>query len=131
MNKIFKTVWNRVRRCYVAVNETVTSARQATGTVMTAVGLMAIVSAQPAIATEVNSSNNISGNLTYNDVVFQGAGSSEKDVWLTTEYFRKNIAEGKDIGDWTYTTPQWGGLLDRRFYDRIPISRLGFEHPAR
>ena len=26
MNKIFKTVWNRVRRCYVAVNETVTRA---------------------------------------------------------------------------------------------------------
>ena len=31
MNRIFKTVWNRVRRCYVAVNETVTSASQATG----------------------------------------------------------------------------------------------------
>ena len=125
MNKIFKTVWNRVRRCYVAVNETVTSARQATGTVMTAVGLMAIVSAQPAIATEVNSSNNISGNLTYNDVVFQGAGSSEKDVWLTTEYFRKNIAEGKDIGDWTYTTPQWGDywigdfMIESQFQDWV------------
>lgn len=100
MNKIFKTVWNRVRRCYVAVNETVTSARQATGTVMTAVGLMAIVSAQPAIATEVNSSNNISGNLTYNDVVFQGAGSSEKDVSITTKLFRDNIADGCSIGSW-------------------------------
>lgn len=103
MNKIFKTVWNRVRRCYVAVNETVTSARQATGTVMTAVGLMAIVSAQPAIATEVNSSNNISGNLTFNDVVFQGAGSSEKDVWITTQDFRVNISEGKEIDETTHT----------------------------
>ena len=31
MNRIFKTVWNRVRRCYVAVNETVTGAKQSSG----------------------------------------------------------------------------------------------------
>ena len=31
MNKIFKTIWNRARRCYVAVNETVCGAAQADG----------------------------------------------------------------------------------------------------
>ena len=31
MNKTFKTVWNRVRRAYVAVNETVSSTAQASG----------------------------------------------------------------------------------------------------
>ena len=30
MNKIFKTVWNAVRRCIVAVNEAVTSTAQST-----------------------------------------------------------------------------------------------------
>lgn len=31
MNKTFKTVWNRVRRAYVAVNETVSSTAQSSG----------------------------------------------------------------------------------------------------
>lgn len=31
MNKIFKTIWNRARRCYVAVNESVCRAKQANG----------------------------------------------------------------------------------------------------
>ena len=43
MNRIFRTVWNRVRRQLVAVNESVTGAAQASGSTVKG----SVVNAQP------------------------------------------------------------------------------------
>jgi hypothetical protein len=43
MNRIFRTVWNRVRRQLVAVNESVTGASQASGSTVKGI----VVNAQP------------------------------------------------------------------------------------
>ena len=51
MNHIFKTVWNRVRRCYVAVNEKVQSASQSNGKAITLVGATALLFSEPALCT--------------------------------------------------------------------------------
>ena len=51
MNHIFKTVWNRVRRCYVAVNEKVQSASQSNGKTITLIGATALLLSEPAFCT--------------------------------------------------------------------------------
>mgnify|MGYP000021224864 CR=1 FL=1 len=46
MNKIFKTIWNRARRCYVAVNEAVCGAAQTSGSFLAVVTSVLVFGAQ-------------------------------------------------------------------------------------
>ena len=76
MNKIFKTVWNRVRRCYVAVNETVTGAAQASGKAA-AMGGIAVAAGLVAISSA--SAQDIYEDL---DLKYFGHGESAEDGWV-------------------------------------------------
>lgn len=73
MNKIFKTVWNRVRRCYVAVNETVTGAAQSSGKSAAIIGV--------TLATSILAANNVDAQVSYEDLEFSyvSSGQSQYD----------------------------------------------------
>lgn len=53
MNRIFKTVWNRVRCCYVAVNEKVTNASQASSKSLASLVLTSLCVSQVGAASFV------------------------------------------------------------------------------
>ena len=68
MNKIFKTVWNRVRRCYVAVNETVSGAAQASGKTAVTIGVALTVAGAAStnvMAADTVTDSSISGSNHY------------------------------------------------------------------
>ena len=77
MNHIFKTVWNRVRRCYVAVNETVTAASQAAGARSLVVGTLAAVSLTSSYASEIHVQTGIYNDIGYHDKVALVGDSSK------------------------------------------------------
>ena len=102
MNKIFKTVWNRVRRCYVAVNETVSGAAQASGKTAVTIGVALTVAGAAStnvMAADTVTDSSISGSNHYGDVVFGGGVNYKNNVELTT-----NLAKDLPIGTEYETT---------------------------
>ena len=91
MNHVFKTVWNRVRRCYVAVNETVTGARQANG--KTSACMVALVMLPNLVlATEINSDAVISGSHSYTDLTLNGANQTTNGMRVDGgEYSKRGL----------------------------------------
>ena len=112
MNKIFKTIWNRARRSYVAVNEAVCGAAQADGKtvgggvvkqgcstgklfVLSAVAL-AVLSAN---ATTINESTTLSGSQSFSSLSFSGDRSDRTYLGRFSTDIRKSerwISSGSD-----------------------------------
>ena len=103
MNKIFKTIWNRARRCYVAVNETVSGAAQARGTkkknrspiyrvsaLATLTGYLFFGASFPVFSEEINTSQTLSGNQSFSSLSF--SGTREGTTYLGR--FSTNIRKG-------------------------------------
>ena len=79
MNKTFKTVWNRVRRAYVAVNETVSSTAQSAGPTLRNGGVSVSQSGslrRTALALAVGSALALSIGSAHADVTFPGGCAS-------------------------------------------------------
>lgn len=79
MNHIFKTVWNRVRRCYVAVNETVTGASQATGSTNSLVigSVLTAIAFTQSFASEIHVQTGTYGDIGYYDKIALVGDSSK------------------------------------------------------
>ena len=106
MNRIFKTVWNRVRRCYVAVNETITGAKQASGKTALAVSLVLSSVSTSSLAdvylwgwdhyTKVPSGGWV------NDINNKNYGNDSTTVTLTSNHSFDNMAIGRRSGSHIY-----------------------------
>lgn len=101
MNKIFKTVWNRVRRCYVAVNETVTGAAQSSGKSALLIGSAAFLISGSINATVITSSGNVSGD--YSSLHFGGdLGVVNTGKTLQTENSKLWANNGIGVGEYKF-----------------------------
>ena len=102
MNRIFKTVWNRVRRCYVAVNETIASAAQASGKSAAAFATGLVVITSPAFATHNTILTGTYSSISYYDQLRLAGDSTQGGV----------IVNGDVTAGEVYVTPCRNGGED-------------------
>ena len=131
MNKIFKTVWNRVRRCYVAVNEAVCGASQASGSSSAKKGVLITAAAVMLTSGVAVADTNMRGWSFYtgrndwsNDINSRIYGNDSTDVTMTGNRTYDFLAIGRRSGDHIYPSavePYEGSLTGVR---PLPFSGL-------
>ena len=110
MNKIFKTIWNRARRSYVAVNEAVSGAAQSSGTFSVKKGgLLVMASALLASSGAVWADTNMRGWSFYtgrndwsSDIDAAIYGNDSTDVTMSGNRTYDYLAIGRRSGDHIY-----------------------------
>ena len=109
MNRIFKTVWNAVRRCLVVVNEATKSTAQArlSGSVKTALsGLILLSLASPLMAADrtVTGSSTINSSLSYGTLTVKG-GNGDVGTYIKGHDLRDALEDAaKASSSYLYIT---------------------------
>lgn len=105
MNKIFKTVWSAVRRCYVAVNEasgTAQSRGKAAGTALIVASALTVAFPANADTTLYNWDHYTGTNDWSNDIDATNYGNDSTDVTMSGTRIYDRVAIGRRSGSHIY-----------------------------